>query len=143
MKAFEMIVVVNNLLWEICCCFSSACVENLSLSQSITNKCPKWMEWPNWGQLVHYKHMWPGTKKETHLLVHCSDCFVFLITPPVHEDNLMVKNCLNSELLRPNPEMTPLVCFSYSFPGWWHCQESDRHPSVLAHAFMYVCIFAF
>lgn len=112
MKAFEMIFVVNNLLWEICCSFSSTCIENLFLSQSITNKWPNWMEWPNWGQLVHYKQRGPRTKRRDYLLLYCW-LFFFLITPSMHECILMVKNLLNSEILRANPEMTAPVCFSY------------------------------
>ena len=108
-------IVVNNLLSEIWWCFSSACIENLSLSQRITSKLPNWMEWPNWGKLIQYKQIGPGTKKKNHLLLHCSDGFIFLIAPPVHEYILMVKNLLNSEVLIANPEMTPPVCFSY-FP---------------------------
>lgn len=51
-------------------------------------------------------------QRRDYLLLYCW-LFFFLITPSMHECILMVKNLLNSEILRANPEMTAPVCFSY------------------------------
>lgn len=123
-------VLVNNLFWEICCCFSSVSIENLALSQSMTNSQNKWSDQIG-GQFVHYKQMWPGTKKQNSLLLHCSDCFVFPIIPLMHEYFLIVKNFWSTEVLSKPGSMLLLL----SFPGWYHCQQSNIHPFVPSHAF--------
>ena len=52
-------------------------------------------------------------QKGNSLLLHSSNSFVFLITPLMHEYILIIKDFLNMALLRANPEMTPVVCYSY------------------------------
>ena len=61
------------------------------------------------GEFVHCKQKWPGIKKE--IALHFSSCFVFLIIPLMHEYILIIKDFVNTEILRANPEMTSVVCF--------------------------------
>lgn len=69
------------------------------------------MEWPNLGvNLSIANRSGQGLKRKLFAL-HFSSCFVFLIIPLMHEYILIIKDFVNTEILRANPEMTSVVCF--------------------------------
>lgn len=139
-----MIVVMNNLLWEMCCCFSSASVKNLAVSQSMITKWPKSTEWPNWRPVCPSQTDIVRDQKGNFFATSLLSLFYLLIYPTNAWTYSLGKRFLKYRNTESKPWNNPCsMPFLVSSPRWYHCQASGVYTPVPSHVITSIYIYLY